>query len=96
MRIVRASLVLSLLITTCGCVTDLDRQGCASYGYQPGSSEFAGCLQRRDEMRSIALMNLGQQISAASQAPVMAAPPRPIQTMCVNNGPYAPITCMSQ
>ncbi|HWI27709.1 MAG TPA: hypothetical protein VN668_12120 [Stellaceae bacterium] len=54
--LVRAILVAALLLGLSGCVTpeelrQQDEAACSSYGFHPGTSDFAACLQRENLAR---------------------------------------------
>ncbi len=52
---------------------------CQQYGFQPGTVQFANCVQGESRAYSQALQNLGQQISA---------PPPQMQTTSTTCSPF--------
>ena len=63
----RKLITLAMLLALTGCA-GMDRRRCTEYGYEQGSQAFADCMQNQDTKRSIALMNMSNQLQAYSLA----------------------------
>lgn len=73
-------IALAVAVALCGCETP--REACQAYGHQPGTTEFAQCLERKDaeeaERHQRALLMLGIGLMNANEirsAPVVVQPP---------------------
>jgi hypothetical protein len=58
----RSALLALLLLAVAGCVSAAewrrrDEAQCASYGFKPGTTDFASCLQREDLARRYGYAN---------------------------------------
>ena len=93
---IRKALRIAAFLLTAGCAQQMfnaAQQSCAAYGFTPGTTEYANCVQTDYYNRQALLQGISNSLSAAGAA--MRDRPEPATSYRHNTGPAANLVSQS-